>query len=1069
MDYNVRHTPQDHPTDPAPSTRTAKKPQRRRVRFTSGPQAGITTQRNGQTQSPVRVEPEVSHVQPLQPPNTHTADFSAQPSEALNVFTQNMSPCQAENCCIHCAPEAVVVSPRNPGNARRLYTIVRNHADHTQQPYSSPFGCTAQPQQPYITAAVHAIHASVPLGFEPPGQTQQADSGAHGYAARSSVSSAMIPQHTPWAQQPCGMSPEYAVQALQGQSQTMTPRYTDQYQHLYTSPPGPPNSNHVQQPHVVPQGNLDHSQQSYDMSTETRGRPQYHTSAQGRFVETRQAVPSTPTLGTQWTTVPISQPQQTFTSVSGVSGSHGVSLPNDQVQSPESQRPPDLRTWQRKRPAEDPITAGSGGPPAAKRQQQGYIPPEGSQQAPRTDQRLAMSCMRAFRSLDTKFQDLHQAYCDKRDRDKWELSKREQEFKRRQPSMRGEYQHALESVRQDHEKQRRYWKGELRTNEQRWKGIVQQEDKIWRSSYAELDKIWDTWVQGDFQDLVRPQFVQYIRHLESAVSRLGSKPSGHVPLQREAPSERQPAARTTTTASRSPRPPDAAPVMPLPTRSPSAEFTVPPPAQPSSAEMAMPSPSSPSSIASTVSSSPTYSSTPASTPPSSHIPSIGPIGPSPVYVSNNVARAMLPPPHRDVASTRPASMYSPETAIAMPPRLYPPNTTSSVPPLAHPPISAAAMPPPAPYPATQSTIPPLPYHPSPAMSPPMRPSATTTTMPPPPLPTRPAIVSPPPLPNIVLPPTPPPDPTTTLLAPLCPDIVTAMPPSPPPNRTATTPPPLLPDIGLARPSLPHPNRTRPLPLPRHPSIVTVKPPSRFPHRPATIPSGAEFRHAEVWGAKTMPAQPHLHEATIIPPGLYSDSVRACQEPDYYRPLTIPPQQHPYTAMTMSLKPQPLRTMAMPLQTQSGPPSVIPHKSQFRRLQESKPRPPSAMAMPPQTQPRILTVVPPKGQLRGLRGVSSVSPSPSPSLSPSLSPPPKPPPRRLTLPAEMEMDMGAGNGQVGGKGKGKAKDKGKGKERAMTPRENLARGPRRQLPGNMNLDGDDDDDDSYLTRITCAGY
>ncbi|OQU96285.1 hypothetical protein CLAIMM_02391 isoform 3 [Cladophialophora immunda] len=79
------------------------------------------------------------------------------------------------------------------------------------------------------------------------------------------------------------------------------------------------------------------------------------------------------------------------------------------------------------------------------------------------------------------------------------------------------------------------------------------------SSYAELDRIWDAWVNGDPQDDVHPQLVQYVRHLDAAVQHLGSKSasrtSRYEPTKGRPAHPPQPGPSTATTVPPSPCPP----------------------------------------------------------------------------------------------------------------------------------------------------------------------------------------------------------------------------------------------------------------------------------------------------------------------------------------------------------------------------------------------------------------------------------------------------------------------------------------------------------------------------------
>ncbi|EXJ53518.1 uncharacterized protein A1O5_13294, partial [Cladophialophora psammophila CBS 110553] len=175
----------------------------------------------------------------------------------------------------------------------------------------------------------------------------------------------------------------------------------------------------------------------------------------------------------------------------------------------------------RKRPAEESLPAGSQGYHSSKRQCQQGIFPGGFQHPSRVDRRLQKLCWKAFRTMDTKIKYLDDAYKDKREQDKWELLKSEREFEKCLPSLRGEYQGALVSVTQEHQKEGAHLRLQLLVNQRRLRDVRRLEDWLWRRSYAELDKIWDGWVSGNVQD-VRPHLAQFVRHMDATANHLTS-------------------------------------------------------------------------------------------------------------------------------------------------------------------------------------------------------------------------------------------------------------------------------------------------------------------------------------------------------------------------------------------------------------------------------------------------------------------------------------------------------------------------------------------------------------------
>ncbi|OQU96286.1 hypothetical protein CLAIMM_02391 isoform 2 [Cladophialophora immunda] len=447
MDHNARHTPQNSALDLVPPSGSTRKPRRRRVQFSLEPGEIVTTAADSEhTPSSASTEPEVPNLRWAQPPPLQPASPPTVPPGASNVLFHNVSPRQAEDHCMtsgcpyHPAPESVLVSSRDFGNVRQLYTVAPNHAYQIQPPHAMASACTSQAQQ----------QPGRPLGNE-----------------------SQVPQSHAL---PLGCNNQAQL------SYTVPPGYPTQPQHSYRE--APTNPPQAQQPHTLPPRSLLHAEQSYNGSPGIPSQAQYYNAAQGSSGEPEQSFGMTPSYEGQWSNLPTSHPQQSFMPAPSAPDHRWTSLPNSHFQSLESQTTPGPSTMtsrRRKRPAEDPSPGGSGGPPPAKRQHQGGSPRGGSQRAPHPDNRLAMSCWRAFRSFDKKIKDLHQGYCDQRDRDKWELKKRERDFRRRAPAMRGEYQHALDSIIQDHERVRRYWKDQLRTNERRWREIVQQEDSIWRA------------------------------------------------------------------------------------------------------------------------------------------------------------------------------------------------------------------------------------------------------------------------------------------------------------------------------------------------------------------------------------------------------------------------------------------------------------------------------------------------------------------------------------------------------------------------------------------------------------
>ncbi|OAL23530.1 hypothetical protein AYO22_06580 [Fonsecaea multimorphosa] len=550
MDDNARRTPPSHqklPSTLVSPSRPARKPRKSRVRFSLEPREAGTAAFNGgqSTRSSASAEPEASNLPWDQPRYTQ----NAYPSTALP------GPSDPRMQKVRYAPESAIVSPGSTGNARQLYSVAPSYADQTQPPYAMTAGYPGQPQQSYTVAYGHPGHASCSMDPRHASQPQQPDTMQLGYAAHTQQSYTTAsrypsqPQHpydrpqgyagqpqqlyaTPrgdvdQAHQSHPLAPSYTGQGQQPYSMpsghparpqpsyAMASRYTDQAQHSHTVQTGytdqvpqlhavaPSYSAQAQQSHTLPPGSPGYAQQLYSWSPGPSSQAESYIATQGNLGHVAlQPFPTTPTHRAQWTPIPGSQPQPSFVSAPLASSSPWTSSPNNHIRSPGSETmagPSASTPPQRKRPAEDPIPGGSGGPPSAKMQHQGTWPRE-SQRAPRSNSRLAKSCWRAFRSFEKKVKDLHQGYTDKRDRDKWELLDRELEFRRREPSMRGEYQCAFDSVTYDHERQRRYWKEELRTNERQWREIVQHEDRIWRSSYAELDRIWDTWVNGNARD-----------------------------------------------------------------------------------------------------------------------------------------------------------------------------------------------------------------------------------------------------------------------------------------------------------------------------------------------------------------------------------------------------------------------------------------------------------------------------------------------------------------------------------------------------------------------------------------